>query len=98
VLKKAIVKKDHKKCGKSEFTRSTLNKLFNLLMVYDAVWATIYESSYLIRFAIPLCGINYIPAHICFYLQMPAVFFAAQLITMFFIAWERLLAVLFPIW
>jgi len=71
-----------------------------LLIAFESIGAALYEFSYIIRFPIPLFGINYIRADpICFILQFPLAFgMEIQFVSMLGIGIERFLCVLFPIW
>ncbi|KAF7627338.1 G_PROTEIN_RECEP_F1_2 domain-containing protein [Meloidogyne graminicola] len=78
--------------------RSTLNSSCNYLIAIDALFTSIYQSSNSISMYIVLTGINFINLDICFYLMIYSIFsITMSLCSTFFIGFDRLLSVIFPI-
>ncbi|KAF7629149.1 G_PROTEIN_RECEP_F1_2 domain-containing protein [Meloidogyne graminicola] len=78
--------------------KSTLNSSCNYLIAIDALFTSIYQSSNSISMYIVLTGINFINLDICFYLMIYSIFsITMSLCSTFFIGFDRLLSVIFPI-
>ncbi|KAF7629150.1 G_PROTEIN_RECEP_F1_2 domain-containing protein [Meloidogyne graminicola] len=78
--------------------KSTLNSSCNYLIAIDALFTSIYQSSNSISMYIVLTGINFINLDICFYLMIYSIFsITMSLCSTFFIGFDRLISVIFPI-
>uniref|UniRef100_A0A1I8C0X4 G_PROTEIN_RECEP_F1_2 domain-containing protein n=1 Tax=Meloidogyne hapla TaxID=6305 RepID=A0A1I8C0X4_MELHA len=80
------------------FTDKSLNSSCNYLIAMDALFTAIYQTSNSISLYIVLTGINFINLDICFYLMIYSILsITMSLCLTFFIGFDRLLSVVFPI-
>ncbi|CAK5079410.1 unnamed protein product [Meloidogyne enterolobii] len=76
----------------------SLNSSCNYLIAIDALFTAIYQTSNSISMYVVLTGINFINLDICFYLLIYCILSnTMSLCLTFFIGFDRLLSVLFPI-
>nr|CAD2168820.1 unnamed protein product [Meloidogyne enterolobii] len=76
----------------------SLNSSCNYLIAIDALFTAIYQTSNSISMYVVLSGINFINLDICFYLLIYCILSnTMSLCLTFFIGFDRLLSVLFPI-
>uniref|UniRef100_A0A914NYE5 G-protein coupled receptors family 1 profile domain-containing protein n=1 Tax=Meloidogyne incognita TaxID=6306 RepID=A0A914NYE5_MELIC len=76
----------------------SLNSSCNYLIAIDALFTAIYQTSNSISMYVVLSGFNFINLDICFYLMIYSILSNTMSLCLnFFIGFDRLLSVLFPI-